>query len=339
MATGCSGCIWTIDGDVQIEHNWFYNEPSFNLLLNSCTDCIADSNRFDAVAQGVNQDGVHVDGPSAQIRVSNNWFNSSDDAVAMNAPEGYGGPINTVAVTNNVCNGCLAFYLEYGGQYSGPGSNVIVSHVVIDNFTGSVQSFNTVPGSCFILGFPYTGQGVTDVLSDVEISNISCSTLDTASTFLFLADNVGTLALNNVHWIAPTGALPMLDFFIFDQSAVTVSNLLINGAGIYRTTAGNSASWLMTVPNLVTVKRMEVGGFAVVNEQGQTYSALPYLMDVQSGGAIGTLMLDGIDPALSPTLLNGNEWSRITNSLWTRGFDVLPETPLTRICRLRLHRG
>src|SRR5665213_1529262 len=145
---------------VQIEHNWFYNEPSFNLLLNSCTDCIADSNRFDAVAQGVNQDGVHVDGPSAQIRISNNWFNSSDDAVAMNAPEGYGGAINTVAITNNVCNGCLAFYLEYGGSYAGPGGSVSISHVVIDNFTGSVQTLNFVEGNCYLLGFEYTGQGV-----------------------------------------------------------------------------------------------------------------------------------------------------------------------------------
>ena len=105
----------------------------------------------------------------------------------------------------------------------------------------------------------------------------------------------------------------MVDFFIFDQSAVTVSNLLITGASIYRSTAGSAASWLMTVPNLVTVKRMEVGGCARGERTGSDVSALPYLMDVQSGGAIGTLMLDGIDPALSPTLLNGNEWSRITN--------------------------
>jgi hypothetical protein len=49
----------------------------------------------------------------------------------------------------------------------------------------------------------------------------------------------------------------------------------------------------------------------VLNEQGQSYAAIPYALDVQTGGAIGTLILTSMDPALITSLLNGNEWSRI----------------------------
>jgi hypothetical protein len=307
---------------VHIEHNWFYDEPSFNVLLNGCTDCIVENNRFDAVSQAVNQDGIHIDGPSSQIRVNNNWGNSSDDFIALNAPEGYGGPITDVAISNNHCVSCLALMLAYGGAYSGPGGSVVVSNVVASNNTVSVKTLNGVQGTCILLGFAFVPQGVTDVLKDFSISNTSCTTLDQNSGPILIADNIGTLQISNFDWISPStneplppanGKNPLIGFYVVDQSALTVSNLRINGAGIYRTTSGNAPTWLLTVPSAVILKRVEVDGFAVTNETGQSYAALPYLVDVQSGGAIGTFMLGGIDPALSPTLLNGNEWSRITN--------------------------
>jgi len=308
---------------VRIEHNWFYDEPSFNLLLNSCKDCIVDSNRFDAVSQAINQDGVHIDGLSSQIRVLNNWGNSTDDFIALNAPEGISGPITDVVLSGNHCAACLALFLAYGGAYSGPNGSVTVSHVVADNNTISVATSPAgVEGTCFLLGFAFVAQGTTDVMDDFLISNSTCTTLDKNSGFAVIADNVGSLHFSNVDWISPSGNCPcqgsylprpMIDFYLVDQSAITVSDLRINGASIYRTATGNTGSWLANVPATVTIKRMEVGGFAVTNETGQSYAALPYLMDLQNGGAIGAFVLDGIDPALSATLLNGNEWSRITN--------------------------
>jgi hypothetical protein len=49
----------------------------------------------------------------------------------------------------------------------------------------------------------------------------------------------------------------------------------------------------------------------VVNQPGQTYAALPYLWDFQTGASVGEYIMTDQDPTLAPTLLNGNEWAQI----------------------------
>lgn len=300
---------------VLIDHNWFYNIPTYNVHFNAVADGIVEHNRVDAVAQGPHQDGVHVDGPSSDIRVSHNWFNNSDDAVAFNATEGYGGPIARVLVDSNHCAGCLTAYRQLSNEFGGSATNQQVSGVAVTNGTGWLQSSNGVGCAAFRLGESWSSGGgkTADIMQDISVSNSAYTLASADCVFVDVADNIGTLSMSNVHWLSPVGATSFLHFY----SGSTISNFVCRACGIHRTTTGSAAavfavipSFSGSIPSAVVISRLDLD-FAVTNEQGQGYSALSYLIDVQSGSSIGNLVLNSLDPALSPTLLNGNEWSRV----------------------------
>ncbi len=302
---------------VLIEHNWFYDIATYNIHFNAVTDGIVENNRLDAVAQGPHQDGVHVDGPSADIRVSHNWFNNSDDSMGFNATEGYGGPITGVIVDSNHCEGCLTAYRQLSNEFGGSAVNQQVSGVAVTNGSGWLRSSNGEACAAFRLGEQYSSGGgkTADIMQDISISNSAYTLTSADCVFVDVADNIGTLSLSNVHWLSPVGATSFLHFY----SGSTISNFVCRACGIHRTTTGNAAAVFAVVPNFSgsipsadIISRLDLD-FAITNEQGQSYPALPYLIDVQAGSGIGTFVLNSLDPALSPTLLNGNEWSRIAN--------------------------
>lgn len=293
---------------VLIEHNWFYNIATYNVHLNACSDVVINDNRFDAVQGGPHQDGIHTDGPSSQIRIAHNWFNNSDNAIAMNATEGYGGPIYDVQMDSNDCELCINPYRQLANENGGSAVNQKVSGIVFTNGSGTLTDANGIWCSAFWLGESNGGGSLPDIQQDISISNSAYSTTSADCRFISIADNIGTISLSNVHWLNPTGAQPFLYFY----SGATISNFVCRACGIHRSTSGNGAAFLATIPSGDSITRMDLD-FSITNEQGQSYPADPYLIDVQSGGSIGTLFMNSVDPALSPTLLNGNEWSRVSH--------------------------
>ena len=84
--------------NVEVTNVVIVNSPSFHMRLSNVGDvtisgCVLRS-------KGPNTDGIHFDGPANDIHISNCDITGSDDAIALNCPEGYTGDISRVTVSN-----------------------------------------------------------------------------------------------------------------------------------------------------------------------------------------------------------------------------------------------
>ena len=294
---------------VRIQNVWLYNSPSFQLTLNACTDCEIAGFRSDENFGSVdNIDGIHVDGPSAQIRIVDPRFVANDDSIALNAAEGYGGTIRDVSISGSQCVSCLTA-LRVLADEDGAATNAAVQNVTFTNGSGTIAD-SSAQSNVFALGYIHSNTAATDIIQSVRISNSTYTTTSSAASFVLVSDNIGELSMNNVTWMSPAGAGPWL---ALNSSSPTIGSYTCTACTIYRNTAGHAAAYWGLIPSGAAIGRIEMNGAAVVNQPGQTYSALPYGWDVQSGGSVGTFVMTAMDPANNPVLLNGNEWSRIAS--------------------------
>ncbi len=292
---------------VAIENVSLYNSPSFQLTLNACSDCVVSGLRVDNnVPTAINMDGIHIDGPSSQIRISDVWLNTNDDGIALNAAEGYGGTIRDVSISGAHCNVCLSA-LRVLTNEDGGAANSAIQNVAFTNGSGTIAD-SLHPSNAFVIGYAHSSTAASDIIQSVRISNSTYTTTNAGATFAYVSDNVGELSFNNVTWMAPAGATPWLGF----GQASTISSFSCTACKIIRNVAGHGAAYWAQIPSGASVQRMEFNGVSVENGQGQNYSALSYAIDVQTGGSVGTLALTSLDPLNISSLLNGNQWARVT---------------------------
>jgi hypothetical protein len=245
-----------------------------------------------------------MDGPCDTYDIEGGYFQTGGDAITVNLPEGYTGNCGTGTITNITYNNSLTAFHTYVTLSSS--SHYTLGPVTLENLNGTTASNNSVTAAVFRLGLSsYAAQAVDEVQS-VKATNVVVST---PGYFVDISDNVGEFSCGNCTWVAPSNANPWFNF----SAAATVSSATLTNAGIYRNATGNAAAYWGTVPGGSALKRFECNGCNVVNEQGQSYAALPYGWDVQVGGALGTFVMTAMDPANNPTLLHGSEWSRVTS--------------------------
>jgi hypothetical protein len=132
---------------------------------------------------GLSTDGLHFDGPANDITISNCDFATGDDSIALNAPEGYGGDISRVRVTNCTFNSwsLMRLYTTIPG----------LGKFTID--TVSVQNCSaTLAEAAFLIGL--NAGSLPNSIASLKISDCYL----TAPTVLALAENFGAIDLNNV---------------------------------------------------------------------------------------------------------------------------------------------
>jgi polygalacturonase len=128
---------------------WIYDAPTYAFIGDNISNVTVLNSRFESPSHAINTDGFHVDGPADHITVSGGYFYTGDDAIALNAPEGYSGTIVNVAITNpGVNTGSLNGLREYGTVQSvtvngcvladtsnlGVGSSVRISPATLDAY-------------------------------------------------------------------------------------------------------------------------------------------------------------------------------------------------------------
>jgi hypothetical protein len=273
-----------------------YDAPTYASLSSNIVREVHRAGRFIAPSLAVNTDGVHKDGPFGTYAIDNMYLSTGDDAIALNLPEGYGGNGGAGTISNIVLANSMACLRAY--TYSGSGSGYNLAPITVNNMIGSTFS------DCFRLGFNVAGAHAADEINALIVNNV---TVSPGGYFVNVAANVGAIQISNSVWDAPAAALPWIGF----TSGATVSNYTCTACQIYRNTSGSSAAYWGLITSGSTIKRMEIGGASVANEQGQSYAAIPYAFDVQSGGSVGTFVMNAMDPALTTSLLNGSQWSRI----------------------------
>lgn len=266
---GVSGTYWYCNinlanlNGVRIEDMYIYDAPAYSIRLNNCSDVVVANNTLinPNTSTSQNNDCVHVDGPASNIRVLGNYLNNnnSDDAIAFNAPEGYGGLIDKCVVVGNTFQSVANAMRVYGASEGQVGS------VVFSQNIGNVHNF------VLLLGFtssPATG--------DVSFRSVICEGNSFVATagFVGLAGGMGDLILTDCTWLSPVNA----STFIAPLGTGTASSVTLNNCKIYRTTSGNAAATLLASSSAYTFTKMILNGFYIVNEQGQSYSAIANLM-------------------------------------------------------------
>ena len=293
----------------ELSNVYLYNSPTYGTLSSNVDRQVYRNVLITtpSLSNG-NTDGIHMDGPFGTFDIEGVYCATGDDCIAANIIEGYGGNGGGGTISN----------VEYAGALSGfrtycAGQSYTLGPVIETNLHGFLSNHSALDASTLVrLG--YSNAGVPDCIQSIKITNADVSLQDWSfgtftSVLVDVEDNVGDLELSNVRWSAPGQAGAWLNF----TGASTVGNYVCTECTIYRNTSGSAAAFWGRIPSGATVKRLEMHGAAVVNEQGQSYAAIPYGFDVQTGGAVGTFVMTAMDPALTTSLLNGNEWSRITN--------------------------
>lgn len=288
---------------LRLESIFSLNPSYFNTFFLGCVDVVIDGCRFESTATTVkNTDGIHLGAGCKFVRIDNCYFRTNDDAIAVNAPEYWNGsaaaPISNVTVTNCVFDGCLSANRCYG--WASSSDNTTVNGIMFSNCVGTLQPLFTYENSVHIFGINTNGSKPIDTVKD--FTGIGFTFGGTTSPPIVFGDPCGAMIFKAYKWIAPTAAIPMFSFWASNSQ---ISSLLIEGCSIYRNTAGNSAAFMLNAGAISgsVIKKLTIRGFGIDDEQGQSYSAIPYLIDMLDL-TITELVIDALDSTLITALVN-----------------------------------
>jgi hypothetical protein len=318
---------FTIDGSGQA--NAAANQPvtgapahtTFGVILTSCTDVVIDSLNFATycanyciclsnvarvkvsncsfTTAGFIHDGLHIDGPSTDINISDCYFSTGDDAIALNGPEGYGGDISRVTIANCIFNGSLSVLRIYTSLDAAamPTNNVHrVRNVAVSNCVGSVTNI------AFVLGIENGGLTSTSDAGQIQDLTISNCTIAAPTNLVRGIDTIGTLTLRGVNFIPTTTNTAI-------SLGYSVGELVLDGVAILRNGDGNAApNGLVTVGG--AIDRLSLRDVRVVDQEGSSYTAVPYLID--AAGTVAALRLDALDLTHVTSLMSSNAFNNVT---------------------------
>ncbi len=271
--------------NITIENVVVVRSPSFHFRFSNVgyvtvSGCVTES-------YGWNTDGLHFDGSANDITISNCKFTTGDDAIALNAPEGYSGNISRVSVANCTFNSWSLMRLY---TTNGVNLNCFIDNVTVSNCIG------TLAEAAFLIG-AVAGSQPSSVLS-LTVSDCNL----TAPVVLAIAENFGSIVLNNVtfipsqsnvDWKSPQAnhisafmrPSPLYGNVTSAGSSLTFENCIINRKSNVDVAA-------VILENNSTIGNLEFNGFAV--QDAGAYSSASELLMIGSQ-SIGQLVLGSAD--------------------------------------------
>ncbi len=269
--------------NVNVENIVVVNSPSFQITFSNVgnvnvSGCVLRS-------QGPNTDGLHFDGPANDITISNCDITSGDDSIALNCPEGYGGNISSVTVTNCKFNS---------------GTFLMRLHPIDDinyvpMFNVDTVTVSNCSGTCAFAGF-LVGHGAgaaPNAIDGLTIANCSLS----APAILEIGANFGSVSLENVT-LVPTFCPQVPGFAFARSSAYSIgcsysgASLTIENCTVQR--KDSSSVPVFDIENGSSLANLVVNGYTVITSASST--KIPILINV-GAGSIGQLAIDSVDSA------------------------------------------
>jgi glycosyl hydrolase family 28 len=270
---------------VTMENVVVVNTPAFHIRLSnvgnvSVSGCVMQS-------EGSGTDGVHIDGPSNDIAITNCSFMTGDDSIALNCPEGYSGDISRVQVSGCKFNSwsLMRLYTTIGGQ-----NKFKISSVTVNECTGRFVE------AAFLIGL--SSGSLPQSVGSLSVSNCTL----TSPTILGIAENFGTIELQNIvfvpSWSTGTWSAPQVNLTpAFLRPSPAIGTLSFEGARLSFQNCTIQRSRNLSVAAVIlenqsSIGNLEFNGFGV--QDGGSYSALRGLLNVE-GGSVGELVLDSLD--------------------------------------------
>jgi hypothetical protein len=270
--------------NITIQNVVVVNTPSFHFRLSNVGNVAVDGCVMKSF--GISTDGLHFDGPSNDITITNCNFTTGDDAIALNCPEGYTGDITRVSVSNCTFNSLslMRIYTTIGDSLKFYARDITVS-----NCNGTFSE------AAFVIGL--ANQSNPD---SIYLSVTDCSL--TALTAFAMAENFGDIVLTRVTLIPVTNILawnppvspdrepafmrpsPMYETITSAGSNLTVNDCLIHRDSDTRVTG-------LMLANGSTIANLTFNGFAV--QDAGSYRPVPELLNLTSG-SIGQLMINSL---------------------------------------------
>jgi hypothetical protein len=278
--------------NVTIENVVIVRSPAYNVRLSNvghvtASGCVMQS-------QGANTDGLHFDGPANDITISNCQFNTGDDSIALNCPEGHSGNISRVAVSGCTFNSfsLMRLYTTNGGP-----NKFIVDGVSVSNCTGWLLE------AAFLIGL--ANGSLPNSIASLTVSDCKLG----GPAILEIAENFGTISLINVVftpnqtdaiWIAPSGFLRPTA--IYGAITSVGSSLIFENCSISRTQDIVAPASILA--NNSRIGYLAFNGFEVQN--AREYLSLPQLLEIGQG-SIGQLVFNSVssDNIVGPVSQNG----------------------------------
>jgi len=280
---------------VLLDHLWIDDAPTYALLFDNVSDAVIQDCRMESPSGELNTDGIHINGPACDIGIHNcDILSPGDDSIALNAPEGYGGEISRVTISDCRFRAGFTAMRIYTFVSKAP---CRVRDVLFSNCTGKFANRNGEPCAVFRLG-NMPKSDAPDLIQSLSVSNCVFST---ETYFLQAVDNIGILKLSNVTWDSPTSA--NYGFICLELSVI--SELIVTACSIYRTSAGNAAPSLINSRDLSggSVAKLVINGFSISNQTCTSPRPVPYLIDM-ANLAISQLVIEALDTNNIAALVN-----------------------------------
>ena len=271
--------------NISIESVVVVRTSSFHIRLSNVghvtvSGCVMQS-------EGLSTDGLHFDGPSNDIIISNCDFKTGDDSIALNCPEGYTGNISRVQVSNCTFNSWSLMRLY---TTDGSPAKFKIENVSVSNCRGVLAE------AAFLIGL--SEGSLPDSITGLTISDCTL----TAPTILAIAENFGTISLirvtltssqSQVVWITPQVSQlsavlrpsPLYGTVSFVGSSLIFENCAINRIGQVPVPA-------LVVANYSRIAQVTFNGFSVQDLGAST--PMPELIEISQGG-IGQLTLNSLN--------------------------------------------
>ena len=270
--------------NITVEKVVVVNTPAFHFRFANVGNVTADGCVMKSF--GLSTDGLHFDGPSNDITITNCDFTTGDDAIAVNCPEGNSGDITNVSVSNCTFNSLtlMRIFTTIGDDLKFYAKNIAVS-----NCTGT---FSEV---AFLLGLANYSNP-----DSIDLSVTDC--ILTTLTVLATAENFGNIVLTRVTmipitniftWLPPMSSDAEPAFMrpspLYETIPSVGSNLTFNNCVIARKSRINVAGVVMA--NGSTIENLTFNGFAL--KDAGSYEPVPRLLNLISG-SIGQLVVNSL---------------------------------------------
>jgi hypothetical protein len=225
-----SGIILDRVDNVHIEDVWVYDAPAYHVNLYACTRVWIDDSRFQAGDPSFsgNTDGIHFNGGCGHAFVSDCWFSTGDDGVAINIDEG-----NAVAGGDFLVHHCTFLNCQSAGRVYG--QSAATRRVTFDHCIGSgmrAWAFQVGNSSPFI-----TEANHSVYFRNCEVG-VSGPSIGYGYSFLFLNGACGLIEAEGCHIVDPTVAIP---FMLYGFAQPTVSAIRMLDCGVHRSAGGSAA--------------------------------------------------------------------------------------------------
>jgi hypothetical protein len=178
----CSIDLMNLD-DIHIENVVVVNSPAYHFRLTnvgnvSIRGCVMHS-------RGLGTDGLHFDGPANDITIETCEFQTGDDSIALNAPEGYSGNISRVTVSKCTFDSWTLMRIYTIGD---GGVRDQIDSVNVNQCSGRLDE------AAFLIGL--ANGSIPESVATLTVSDCNL----TAPAILGMAENFGHIVVKNTEF-------------------------------------------------------------------------------------------------------------------------------------------